>query len=42
MVAVEGAATLPGYKGGPTEKERARPALPEARQKQETTRARGS
>jgi hypothetical protein len=42
MVAVEGAATISGDKGGPTEKERARAALPGARQKPETTRARGS
>src|SRR5580692_1553734 len=42
MVAVEGAATIPGDKGWPTETERARPALPGARQEPETTRARGS
>jgi hypothetical protein len=42
MVAVEGAATIPGDKGGPTEKERARPALPGAREKPETARTRGS
>jgi hypothetical protein len=42
MVAVEGAATIPGDGGGPTETERAKPALPGAGQKPETTRARGS
>jgi hypothetical protein len=42
MVAVEGAATIPGEQGGATEKERARAALPGAGQKPETTRARGS
>src|SRR6266446_2108671 len=42
MVAVEGATTIPGDGAGPTETERARPTLPGARQKPETTRARGS
>jgi hypothetical protein len=32
MVAVEGAATIPGDKSWPTEKDRPRPALPGARQ----------
>ena len=42
MVAVEGAAKIPGDGGGQAETERAKPALPGARQKPETTRARGS
>src|SRR3977135_2768769 len=42
MVAVEGAATIPGHHSGQTETEWAKPALPGARQKPETTRARGS
>src|SRR6266853_2067257 len=42
MVAVEGAATIPGDGAGPAETERAKPALPGTRQKPETTRARGS
>ena len=39
MVAVEGAATIPGNGAGPTETERAKPALPGARQKPETTQS---
>ena len=42
LVAVEGAATIPGDGGGPAETERAKPALPGARAKPETRRARGS
>jgi len=42
MVAMEGAATISGDGGGPTETERAKPALPGARQKPKNTRARGS
>jgi len=42
MVAVEGAATIPGDGAGPAETERAEPALPGARQKAETASARGS
>jgi hypothetical protein len=41
MVTVEGAATIPRDGAGPAETERARPALPGARQKPETTTARG-
>jgi len=42
VVTVEGAATIPGDGGVPTEPERAEPALPRARQEPETTRASGS
>jgi hypothetical protein len=42
VVAVKGAATIPGDKGGPAEAERAKPMLPGARQEPESTRARGS
>ena len=42
MVALEGAATIPGDEGRQAETERAKPALPGAREKPETTRARGS
>src|SRR6266568_1872916 len=42
MVAVEGAATIPGDSTGPAETEQAKRALPGARQKPETTGARGS
>ena len=39
---VEGPAELPGHGGGQTEAERAKPALPGARQRAETTRERSS
>ena len=42
MVAVEGAATIPGDSERPTEAERAEPALPGARPKPESTRVRDS
>ena len=42
MVAVEGAATIPGDDGGHTETEQPKPALPGAGAEPETTRARGS
>ena len=42
MGAVEGAATIPGDGAGPTETERAKPALSGALQKAENTRSRGS
>ena len=42
LVAVEGAATIPGDGGRPTETERPKPTLSGADQKPETTRARGS
>jgi hypothetical protein len=42
LVAVESAATIPGYEGGPTEKEWPKPTLSGADQKPETTRARAS
>jgi hypothetical protein len=42
LVTVEGAATIPGDEGGPTETERPKPTLSGADQKPETTRARGS
>jgi hypothetical protein len=42
MVAVEGATTISGDGTGQTATERPKPALPGARQKPETTRARGS
>src|SRR6266849_2256564 len=42
MVAMEGAATVPGEGSGPAETERPEPTLPGARQKPETSRARRS
>ena len=42
MVAVEGPGAIPGRHGRQTETERAKPALPGARPKPETTRERGS
>jgi len=42
MVALEGAATIPGDEGGQAETEWAKPVLPGARQRPETSRARGS
>ena len=42
MVALESPRDISGDGGVPTETERAKPALPGARQKPETTRARGS
>ena len=42
MVTMEGATTLSGDDGRPTEAERAKPALPGARQESDTTRTRGS
>jgi len=42
MVAVEGAAAIPGDEGGQTATERAKPALPGAGPKPETNRARSS
>ena len=42
MVAVEGAATIPGEPCGPTETEQSKPALSGADQEPETTRASGS
>ena len=42
MVALEGATTLSGDGGGPTETERAKPALPGTRQESDTARIRGS
>src|ERR1035437_10077657 len=42
MVAPESPRKIPGDGGGPTETERPKPALPGARQKPKTTRARGS
>ena len=42
VVAVEGAATIPGDNGGQTETARPKPALPGAGPQRETIRARGS
>ena len=42
MVAPESPRKIPGNGGGPTKTERAKPALPRARQEPETTRASGS
>ncbi len=42
MVALEGATTIPGDKGGQAETEPPEPVLPGARQEPETSRARGS
>lgn len=42
MVAVEGAATIPGVEDGQAETERPEPVLPGAGPKPKTTRARGS
>jgi hypothetical protein len=42
MVALEGAATVPGDEGGPTTPQRPKPVLPGAGTKPETSRARSS